>query len=117
MFPFIDDAILVGQDKKGLGALLVPNLEELKIWVGRTFVNIKKEGVELLTDNTILDQIRKEMNRLLKPKKGFKPYEKLHGITFLEKGLTHGEELTNTFKKKRHVIEKKYRQKINELLK
>ena len=117
MFPFIDDAILVGQDKKGLGALLVPNLEELKIWAARTFVNIKKEGGELLTDNTILEQIRKEMNRLLKPKKGFKPYEKLHGITFLEKGLTHGEELTNTFKKKRHVIERKYRQKINELLK
>jgi long-chain acyl-CoA synthetase len=117
MFPFIDDAILVGQDKKGLGALLVPNLDELKIWAARTFDNIKKEGGDLLTDNRILEQVRKEMNRLLKPKKGFKPYEKLHGITFLEKGLTHGEELTNTFKKKRHVIERKYRQKINELLK
>jgi len=117
MFPFIDDAILVGQDKKGLGALLVPNLDELRLWAGRTFDNIKKEGAELLTDNRILEQIRKEMNRLLKPKKGFKPYEKLHGITFLEKGFTHGEELTNTFKKKRHVIEKKYKQKINDLLK
>ena len=117
MFPFIEDAILVGQDKKGLGALLVPNLEELRIWASKTFDNIKKEGVELLTDNRILEQIRKEMNRLLKPKKGFKPYEKLHGITFLEKGLTHGEELTNTFKKKRHVIERKYKQVINELLK
>ncbi len=117
MFPFIEDAILVGQDKKGLGALLVPNLEELRIWTSKTFDNIKKEGAELLTDNRILEQIRKEMNRLLKPKKGFKPYEKLHGITFLEKGLTHGEELTNTFKKKRHVIERKYKQVINELLK
>ncbi len=117
MFPFIDDAILVGQDKKGLGALLVPNLEELRIWTSRTFDNIKKEGVELLTDNRILEQVRKEMNRLLKPAKGFKPYEKLHGITFLEKGLIHGEELTNTFKKKRHVIERKYKRTINELLK
>jgi long-chain acyl-CoA synthetase len=117
MFPFIEDAILVGQDKKGLGALLVPNLEELRIWTSKTFDNIKKEGVELLTDNRILEGVRKEMNRLLKPRKGFKPYEKLQGITFLEKGLTHGEELTNTFKKKRHVIEKKYKQTINELLK
>ena len=117
MFPFIDDAVLVGQDKKGLGALLVPNLEELRLWVGKTFDNIRKEGVELLTDNRILEQIRKEMNRLLRPKKGFKPYEKLHGITFLEKELIHGEELTNTFKKKRHVIEKKYKDIINELLK
>ncbi|THB78600.1 MAG: long-chain fatty acid--CoA ligase [Desulfobulbaceae bacterium] len=117
MFPFIEDAVLVGQDKKGLGALLVPNLEEFSQWTSRTFENVKKETDELLTDNRILEQIRKEMNRLLRPKKGFKPYEKLHGITFLDKGLTHGEELTNTLKKKRHVIERKYREKINELLK
>jgi len=115
-FPFIEDAILVGQDKKGLGALLVPNREELRAWVGSTFDNIRKEGEELLTDNRILEQIRKDMNRLLKPKNGFKPYEKLHGITFLEKSLAHGEELTNTLKKKRHVIEKKYREVINNLL-
>ena len=117
MFPFIEDAILVGQDKKGLGALFVPNLEELRDWTKRTFGNIRRKGEDLLTDNRILEQVRKEMNRLLKPKRGFKPYEKLHGITFLEKGLSHGEELTNTFKKKRYVIERKYRQKINELLK
>ena len=117
MFPFIEDAILVGQDKKGLGALLVPNLDELREWVGRTFDNMRKEGEELLTDNRILEQVRKEMNRRLKPKKGFKSYEKLHGVTFLEKELIHGEELTNTLKKKRHVIEKKYKKKINELLK
>lgn len=117
MFPFIEDAVLVGQDKKGLGALLVPNLEELRDWVGKTFDNIRKEGGELLTDNKILEHIRKEMNRLLKPARGFKPYEKLRNITFLEKGLTQGEELTNTLKKKRHVIERKYRRKIDELLK
>lgn len=117
MFPFIEDAILVGQDKKGLGALLVPNLEELREWTKRTFSNIRREGEDLLTDNRILEQIRKEINRLLKPKRGFKPYEKIHGITFLEKGFSHGEELTNTLKKKRYVIERKYRQKINDLLK
>jgi len=117
MFPFIEDAVLVGQDKKGLGALLVADLEELREWASRTFENIKKEGEELLTDNRILEQIRKEINRLLIPKKGFKPYEKLQGITFLQKGLASGEELTNTLKKKRYVIEKKYKEKINALLK
>ena len=117
MFPFIEDAVLVGQDKKGLGALLVPNLEELREWAGRTFDNIRKEGEELLNDSMILEQVRKEMNRVLKPKKGFKPYEKLHGVTFLKKEFTHGEEITNTLKKKRHVIERKYRKIINDLLK
>ena len=45
-----------------------------------------------------------------------KPYEKMQGSIFLDKKFKLGEELTNTLKKKRHVIEKKYHQIINELL-
>jgi long-chain acyl-CoA synthetase len=114
-FPFIEDAVLVGQDRKGLGALLVPDLEELRAWVGNTFDSLKKEKEQLLTDSTILERVRKEINLNLKPNRGFKPYERLHGITFLEKSLQKGEELTSTLKKKRHIIEKNYRGKINQL--
>ena len=116
MFPFIQDAILVGQDKRGLGALLVPNIEELKEYVARKMTDFKKEKDELLTDVKVLDQIRSDLNRILRPKQGFKPYEKLQGIIFLDKEFKLGEELTNTLKKKRHVIEKKYRELINDLL-
>ncbi|SHO52203.1 AMP-dependent synthetase/ligase [Desulfopila aestuarii] len=116
MFPFVQDAILVGQDKKGLGALVVPNMEELLEYVGQKFSDLKKEKAELLEDRNVIDHIKKEMNRLLMPKQGFKPYEKLQNIAFLEKEFKLGEELTNTLKKKRHVIEKKYRELINELL-
>lgn len=116
MFPFVQDAILVGQDKKGLGALVVPNMEELLDYVGQKFSDLKKEKNELLADRNVIDHIKKEMNRLLMPKQGFKPYEKLQNIAFLEKEFKLGEDLTNTLKKKRHVIEKKYRELINELL-
>jgi len=37
-------------------------------------------------------------------------------IHFLEKEFTVGEELTNTFKKKRHVIEKKYKEIIDKFI-
>ncbi len=115
MFPFIEDAVLVGQDRKGLAALLVPNHLEFKGWVDKTFSNLRHETEELLTDNRILEQIRKEINTRLKPKKGFKAHERLLSIAFLEKGLKSGEELTNTLKKKRHIIERNYRQRINQL--
>ncbi len=115
MFPFIEDAVLVGQDRKGLAALLVANHEELKGWAEKTFSNLRKETEELLTDIHILEQIRKEINVRLKPKKGFKAHERLLSIAFLEKGLKSGEELTNTLKKKRHIIERNYRQRINQL--
>ncbi len=116
MFPFVQDAILVGQDKKGLGVLVVPNMEELKEFIGKKFSDLKKEKNELLADRNVLDHVKKEMNRLLMPKQGFKSYEKLQNIAFLDKEFKLGEELTNTLKKKRHVIEKKYRELINEIL-
>lgn len=116
MFPFVQDAILVGQDKKGLGALVVPDMDELKSFVEKKFSDLKKEKDELLKDRHVLDTVKKEMNRLLMPKQGFKPYEKLQNIAFLDSEFKLGEELTNTLKKKRHVIEKKYRTLINEIL-
>lgn len=116
MFPFVQDAILVGQDKKGLGVLVVPNMEELIEFVGKKLSDLKKEKDELLADRHVLDLVKKEMNRLLLPKQGFKPYEKLQNIAFLDKEFKLGEELTNTLKKKRHVIERKYRELINDLL-
>ncbi len=116
MFPFIQDAILVGQDKKGLGALLIPNIEELREYVSQKFSDLRGEGENLLTNSKVLEHIKREMNRLLHAKQGFKPHEKLQGIAFLDRDFKLGEELTNTLKKKRHVIEKKYKQMINDLL-
>lgn len=116
VFPFIQDAVLVGQDKKGLGALLVADREELLKYANSKITDLKKTGEEILKDGTILDHIRKDMNAKLKPKQGFKPYEKLQSITFLDKEFKLGEELTNTLKKKRYVIEKKYKSVINDLL-
>ena len=116
MFPFIQDAVLVGQDKKGLGALLIPNVDELREYARQKFSDLKEEGEGLLTNSRVLEHIKREMNRLLHPGQGFKPHEKLQGIAFLDREFKLGEELTNTLKKKRHVIEQKYRQIINDLL-
>ncbi|MBM9603380.1 AMP-dependent synthetase/ligase [Desulfopila inferna] len=116
IFPFIQDAVLVGQDKKGLGALLVPNMEELREYISKKISGLKNEEKDLTTDTKVLDHVKSEMNRLLLPKQGFKPHEKLQGIVFLDREFTLGEELTNTLKKKRHVIERKYKALIDTLL-
>lgn len=116
VFPFIQDAILVGQDKKGLGALIVPNMEELREYVSKKLHVFRKEEKSLITDSKVIDQVKREINGRLLPKMGFKPYEKLQGIAFLDREFTLGEELTNTLKKKRHIIEKKYKAIIDSLL-
>ena len=117
MLPFVADAMLVGQDKKGLGILIVPDLENLKSYVKEHFHKAIESIEHIKEDKKITAQIKKDMNELLDYKKGFKSFEKLQNIHLLEEEFKLGEELTNTFKKKRHVIEKKYRKVIDALLK
>jgi long-chain acyl-CoA synthetase len=115
--PFVNDAVLVGQDRKGLAALIVPDWEKLKEFIAERFGISTEEGKDLHEDHDLRDRIKNEINRLLQAKSGFKPYEKLHKIDFLKHEFTVGEELTNTFKKRRHVIENKYHQLIDRLFK
>lgn len=116
MLPFITDTILVGQDKKGLGMLVVPDFDKLKEYIHENFDKAVHTMENVLEDKQILRKLKSDMNELLHKKKGFKPFEKLQNIHFLETEFKAGEELTNTFKKKRHIIEKKYKEVIDKFL-
>lgn len=116
MLPFITDTILVGHTKKGLGALIVPDFEKLKEYVAINFNKVIHNIEQVMEDKQIIAKIKSEMNELLNNKKGFKPFEKLQNIHFLEHEFKVGVELTNTLKKKRHVIEKKYKEVIDKFI-
>lgn len=116
MLPFVTDAILVGHDKKGLGLLIVPDFDKLKDYVLEQYGEVVHSVEHLLENKPLTQKIKSKMNELLHPQKGFKPFEKLQNIHFLSEEFKPGEELTNTFKKKRHVIEKKYKELIDKLL-
>ena len=115
--PFINDSMLIGQDKKGLGLLIVPDVESLKDFIFKKFYKVIESVEHLKEDKHILNSIKKELNELLHKKHGFKAFEKLQNIHFLEKEFKMGEELTNTLKKKRHIIEVKYKELIDKILK
>lgn len=116
MLPFITDTILVGHAKKGLGALIVPDFEKLKEYVALHFNKVVYTMDQVVEDKQIIAKIKGEINDLLHHKKGFKPFEKLQNIHFLEQEFKVGVELTNTLKKKRHVIEKKYKEIIDKFI-
>lgn len=115
LFPFVKDAVLVGQDQKGLGALIVPDMEGLRDFVAKKFSHLFHEAEDFMQNAQILDKVRKEINHLLSRSRGFKAHEKLHKIHFLDRDFKIGEEVTNTLKKKRKVIEKRYREIIARL--
>ncbi len=115
MFPFIKDAVVVGQDRKGLGALLVPEPEALREFVNRRLPGLPLEGHDLLSDRNVLEKVKGEINRHLHPDEGFHPFERLVTVGFLSDEFQPGEEVTNSFKKRRHRIEKTRRGAINAL--
>jgi long-chain acyl-CoA synthetase len=110
--PYIENCVVMGQDKKFLGVLIVPSLIDLRL------LGFKEHTVEEILKNDIAMKIvRNDIKRLISSTNGFKKYEQIRYIGYLTESLKVGEELTNLFKIKRHVIEKKYNDQIVELFK
>lgn len=109
---FIDYCMIVGQDKKHLGALIVPGLE------GFRQSGFTETSVEELTKNPrAYEIIRAEIRRINTPSNGFRRFEQIRDFRLLTNGFQVGHEMTNLYKIKRHVVEKKFRHVIDELYK
>ncbi|EDY82244.1 AMP-binding enzyme, putative [Verrucomicrobiia bacterium DG1235] len=108
--PLIDQCMVVGQDKKHLGALVVPSLE------GFAAAGIKAETLtELAGSKEAVRLIHEEAKRFISFDNGFKKYEHVHSLKLLDKPFEVGDEMTNTFKIKRHVVDDKYHHFINKM--
>ncbi|VXD24648.1 AMP-dependent synthetase and ligase [Planktothrix serta PCC 8927] len=121
--PYIDQIMLVGQDQKSLGALIVPNLEALKQWATRQNLNLKlpeealnsTQGITLDSPN-IQNLFREELNREVKNRPSYRiddrigPFQLLREPFSIENGM-----LTQTLKVKRPVVMERYRDMINKM--
>jgi long-chain acyl-CoA synthetase len=101
--PLIDQCMVVGQDQKHLGVLIVPSLE------GFASAGITASDLSSLKGRPEADALlRGEIRQMVGAAAGFKPFERIVAVKLLEKPFEVGEELTMTFKLKRHVIAEKY---------
>lgn len=101
--PLIEQCMVVGQDQKFLSVLIVPCLEGFRS-VG---VHVANAG-ELTHHEKTKELIDGEIRRLVSAATGFKAFERIGAWRLLPKGFAVGEEMTNTFKLKRHVIGERY---------
>ncbi len=122
--PYIDQIMLVGQDQRSLGALIVPNLEALQAWAATQsrFIVIPGEetpaptGFTTLTveDDVIQKLLRDELTREVKDRPGYKPDDRIGPFRLvlepfsIENGL-----LTQTLKVRRPVVTERYRDMID----
>lgn len=107
---FIEQCLVVGQDEKNLGALIVPSVEALQ---AQGFPVSDLSSAE--NNPRVTELINAEVRRLVSREQGFKPFEFVLAWRFVPKAFEVGDELTATFKPKRHVITGKYSRLIDEM--
>lgn len=108
--PLIEQCMVVGQDEKHLGALVVPSLEGLK-----AHGCALNSQAEVAADARANEAINGEFRRLVNRETGFKPFEFVAVWRPVPKTFEVGDELTATFKPRRHVIAEKYTALVDEM--
>jgi len=110
--PYITNAIVVGDTRKFISVLIVPNFANIE-------ATARKAGHDLATttqmtgDPWVRDLLSHEIERLTAP---LAQYEKPKRFALLEQDFTYaGGELTYTMKMKRRVIEQRYQDVIARL--
>ncbi|MBZ8182615.1 AMP-dependent synthetase/ligase [Oscillatoria salina] len=117
--PYIDQIMLVGQDERSLGALIVPNLDALKQWVNSQNLSLKipddygREREDL--DNPQIESLyRQELNREVKNRPGYRQDDRIGPFRLiLEPFSIENGMMTQTLKVKRPVVTERYRDIIN----
>ena len=108
--PLIEQCMVVGQDQKNLGALIVPSLD------GFCAAGLKAANrAEILVREDAHRLMDSEIRRLVGAETGFKPFERIAVWRFVPRSFEVGDELTNTYKLKRHVIVERYPELVAEM--
>jgi len=108
--PLIEQCMVVGQDQRALGALIVPSLDGCR---AAGLDRPDREGlIEREDAHRLMDA---EIRRLIGFEAGFKPFERIAAWRFVPRTFDVGDELTSTFKLKRHVISARYAKLIEEM--
>ena len=102
---FIEQVAIIGDSRKFVSALIVPNFGSLREWAANNGIPSTSDA-ELLKHQSVHDMMEARLEKL---QKGLAPYEKIKRFTLLPHEFTMDNgELTNTLKIKRRVINSRY---------
>jgi long-chain acyl-CoA synthetase len=111
---FIEQAIVIGDKRKYVSALIVPDFERLRAWSKEQGVE-SKDKVKMIADRRVFDMMKAEVGRLTRE---LADYEKVKKVALLPDEFTvDGGELTPTLKIRRRVVEQKYDNLIESMYK
>ena len=103
--PLIEQVMLVGQDRKQLGALIVPRAEALEAFAAAAGLPTPQAaGAGWRAEPPLLRALSRECNRLLAERPGSRPDERLGGVALVEPFSLENGLLTQTLKQRRDRI-------------
>ncbi|MBI9096403.1 MAG: long-chain fatty acid--CoA ligase [Sphaerochaeta sp.] len=110
---YVESAVVLGQDKKYLGALVVLNRKSIEEY-------LTKEQIPYLVDKLasmkeVKALVEASINEIIHVKHGFKSYEHISRIIIIPKSFEIGVELSAKQELKRFEINKLYKQEIAQL--
>ena len=112
--PYISNAVIIGDKRKFISALVVPDFEKLEDYARSNEISYTSP-VDLLKDERVLNFMEAEVNRSTP---SLASYEKVKKIALLDREfeLEKGE-ITPTLKVKRNIVENKYKDMIDSIYK
>ena len=109
---YISTAMIVGDKRKFLSAIIVPNMENLRAFAQAAGITDQSDG-ELVGHPQVVQKYHNEIEEMSEHLASF---ERIKKFILLEKDFTiEGNELTPTLKVKRAVVEKKLKKQIDAL--
>jgi long-chain acyl-CoA synthetase len=117
---FIHEVMLVGADKKFVGALVFPEWDSLERYAREHGISSPTHDREaghiaLSRDEKLRALIAGEIRERVSAEKGIRPWEEVVKFAIVPQELRSGVELTATIKLRRHFIRQEYAQLIDDL--
>jgi len=113
--PYIDNAVVLGQDKKYLSALISPNFDNLEEYAKKN--NVMYENRTLLGEVPELKElINQEVADLVSPSNGFTSFERIYQFSILQSSFEVERELSAKMELLRPKIYDLYKKEIDDLL-
>ncbi|WP_269623582.1 long-chain fatty acid--CoA ligase [Prochlorococcus marinus] len=111
----IEQLMIVGQDQRQLGALLVPNVEQMLIWALEKNLSLGEDLGGSFGDKNLRKFLKGEINRLLSIRQGSRSDERVAGVALVKPFSIENGLLTQTLKQRRDRIAKRDRNAIEDI--
>jgi long-chain acyl-CoA synthetase len=109
---YIEEAIVIGNARKFVSAVIVPNFENLRVFADEKRISCDSD-TGLVENPQVLRLFEEEIERLCE---SFASFERIKRFALLESPLSiESGELTPSLKVKRRIVEKKFKDRIEAL--